>query len=766
MKKRLKGEGTLMKERLINGLKAFGRLRIQTDHASIICYSALLLILFIAFTIRILPIRWEIPSGTVRLNEFDPYYQFSLTNHMVQYGLFSPYFENNGAGWINYQQWYPTGLPMSRSLPSLPMTAAVLYSIISWLGVNVDLMTFCSLFPVIFGTLSCLLLYFIGKDMGGKSVGLFAALFLALAPSFLQRTALGFFDTEVLGVFGLLSFILLFLRAINENRTLRSSMIYSVGAGLALAYFIGAWGAAYYVIDLAVLFVFVLAVLKRYNQRLLFSFSLTFGLGLFVASLIPYIGLVYLTSAAVLPVAGVFLLLCLLEVLRHNISARTKVMLAGASLATVVGAFVAMWQLGFMEAIAGKFYTVLDPFIRSAAPLIESVAEHRITAWGNIYVELGLSIVFFLAGLYFTLRNPTNRNIFLLLFASTSLYFAASMVRLLVIFAPAFAILAAMGILGVLRPFYTLLKEAPQIALKSKRRIARVSKEYSGIVVFLVFMLVVTNFAFSPQNGGVPRVYGQAYSPLTISAASLPLGGSSLSAPAPQWLDMLSWTNNNLQSSTVVCAWWDYGYWLSIVGNVTTLADNATVNTTQIENIGYIFMAPEKQSMEMLATYNAKYILVFITLGIASSSDQSYYVAQFANFGDEGKWSWMARISGQARDRFIKEGYMNANMSWTDETAFGQVSNTTSTWEWNDMGKNSTIYELMTYAKQRWVDVSGSAYSVVSDVSDVQTPTYFKEAYFAGENYNPIDAQSATGGLIPVVALYEIDWDAYYNATG
>jgi dolichyl-diphosphooligosaccharide--protein glycosyltransferase len=602
--------------------------------------------------------------------------------------------------------------------------------------------------------------------MGGKSVGLFAALFLALMPSFLQRTALGFFDTEVLGVFGLLSFILLFLRAINENRTLRSSMIYSVGAGLALAYFIGAWGAAYYILALTVLFVFVLALLKRYSQRLLFSFSLTFGLGLSVATLIPYIGLRYLTSAVVLPVAGVFLLLCLLEVLRHNISARTKTLLAGASLATVVGAFVAMWQLGFMEAIAGKFYTVLDPFIRSAAPLIESVAEHRITAWGNIYVELGLSIVFFLAGLYFTLRNPTNRNIFLLLFASTSLYFAASMVRLLVIFAPAFAILAAMGILGVLRPFYTLLKEAPQIALKSKRRIARVSKEYSGIVVFLVFMLVVTNFAFSPQNGGVPRVYGQAYSPLTISAASLPLGGSSLSAPAPQWLDMLSWTNNNLQSSTVVCAWWDYGYWLSIVGNVTTLADNATVNATQIENVGYIFMAPENQSMKMLANYNAKYILVFITLGIASSSDQSYYVAQFANFGDAGKWSWMARISGQARDRFIQEGYMNENVSWTDETAFGQVSNTSSTWEWNDMGKNSTIYELMTYAKQRWVDVSGAAYSVVSDVSDVQTPTYFKEAYFAGENYNPIDAQSATGGLIPVVALYEIDWDAYYNATG
>ncbi|TRO48417.1 hypothetical protein E2P60_01055 [Candidatus Bathyarchaeota archaeon] len=750
-------------KRLANSLKSFGRLRIQTNHASIICYSALFLILFTAFTIRVLPIRWEIPTGNVKLNEFDPYYQFSLTNKMVQDGLLSPYFENNGRGWINYQQWYPGGLDMSRSLPSLPMTAAVLYSIISWLGVNVDLMAFCSMFPVIFGTLSCLLIYFVGKDMGGKSVGLFAALFLALAPSFLQRTALGFFDTEVLGIVGLLLFTLLFLRAIDKSKTLQSSLIYSAGAGLALAYFIGAWGAAYYLLGLAVLFVFVLVLLKRYDQRLLLSYSLTFGIGLGIAVNIPYISVNYLTSAVVLPIAAMFILLCILEVLRHNVSARTKMLLAGISLVATVGGFVILWQLGFMENIAGKFVSVLDPFVRSAAPLIESVAEHRISAWGNIYYELGLGIVFFLSGLYFTLRNPTNRNIFLLLFGGTSLYFAASMIRLLVIFAPAFGLIAAIGILGVLKPFYTLLKETPQLATKSKRRIARVSKEYSGIVVFLVFMLLVTSFAFSPQSGGVPRVYGSAYSPLTITASSLPIGGDHLSGPAEEWLDMLSWTRNNLQSTTVVCSWWDYGYWLSIMGNVTTLADNATVNSTQIENLGFIFMAPENQSMVMLEQYNAKYILVFTTLGLSSSSDGSYYITRSVGYGDEGKWSWMARISGQARGRLIQQGYVSEEDAWTDESDFGAYNNN-GVWEWNDAGTNSTVYKLLSWAKQSWVDNSGSQY-VISDEEGVE-PTYFKQAYFAGLDLTAGEASASYGGLIPVVALYEIDWDAYYATTG
>src|SRR4030043_481180 len=272
---------TLSKERLSSGLKGFGRLRLQMNHMRILAISALVLVLFVAFTIRIMPLRWEISSGTVRLNEFDPYYQFSLTRHMVQNGLLSPYWPTP---WVNTQQWYPGGLDMATSLPALPMTTAILYGIISFLGINIDLMTFAAFIPALMGALCCLVIYFIGKDFGGKSAGLLAALFLALAPSFLQRTALGFFDTEVPGVIGLLLFIFLFLRAIEETRPLRSSLTYSFGAALALAYFITGWGAAYFIMDLAALFVFVLVLLKRYSQRLLLTYSLTFGVALFLGT--------------------------------------------------------------------------------------------------------------------------------------------------------------------------------------------------------------------------------------------------------------------------------------------------------------------------------------------------------------------------------------------------------------------------------------------------------------------------------------------------
>jgi dolichyl-diphosphooligosaccharide--protein glycosyltransferase len=752
------GEG--IKERLGNSLSIFSRLRIQVSHGSIIAFAALVMILFVAFTVRILPLRWEnLSGGTALLNEFDPYYQFSITQHMVQNGLLSPYWPTH---WINTQKWYPDGLNMSNSLPALPMTAAVLFQVVSLFGAKIDLMTFCSILPAIIAVVSCLVLYFVGKDMGGKAVGLFAALFLALAPSFLQRSSLGFFDTEVPGVLGLVLFMFLFLRSIDGNKSLRASLLYSLGAAAALGYFIAGWGVAYYLINLSVLFVFVLVLLKRYTPRLLINYSIVFGLALFIGTKVPYISLSYVTSGAIVSVVAVFIVLILAEISRNNISTKSRLTWAIASIVIIIVGIITATVTGLLGGIAGKFISVLNPFVRAASPLIDSVAEQRISAWGNLYIELGISILFFLVGLYFVLRNPTNRNIFLMLFAVTSLYFATSMVRLLVLFAPVFAIIAAIGIISILKPFFTLLQEAPKTLAKSKRRMARVSKEYSGIAVFAIFLLLVTNVAFSPQSGGMPRAIAQAYVPTAISSSSLPLGGAGLNAPVTAWLDAVGWMKNNVDSTDAVVMWWDYGNWLTDLGNVTSFADNTTVNSTQIENVGFIFMGNENQSMAMLNSYGqsrVKYIAVFTVLQIQSGSTANSYVVSPAGYGDEGKWVWMARISGQAKTRLINEGFMNPATAWTNETQFGSSDRTTNRWIWNDQGLNCTVFELMNYAEVQYADtVTALGVNVSPDQTTTQ-PTYFKEAYFAGLYTEP----GQYSGLIPIIAIYQIDW-AQYNA--
>ncbi len=735
----MKFPNALSREGAVNALKSLKKLRIKVTHGSILTFSALLLILFVAFTVRVLPLRWEIETGSLHLSEFDPYYQYSLMKYMVDHGILSPYYPTQ---WIDYQRWYPGGINMGQSLASLPMTAAFSYDIVSALGVNVDPMSFASLMPAIMGTLAVFIMYFLGKDMGGKAVGLLSALFLALSASVIQRTSLGFFDTETVGILSLVAFSLLFLRAIEEDRPLSSSIKYSLGAALALTYFVCGWGAAYYIIGLTVLYVVVLLLLKRYSQRLLLSYSITFGLGLGIAINLPFLSSTYLTSFAVLPVAGVFLLLCLAEVTGKLTSARSKVLLVAVLLTALIASFVVLWQFGYLRSIAGKFFSVIDPFERSSSPLVESVAEHRISGWGSIYYDVGIAIIFFIVGLYFVARNPNNRNLFLILFGLTTLYFAGSMIRLLALLAPAFSIMAAIGSIWLLKPFYTLLREQPKL-IPRKFELQHVGNEFSLTAVFLIFLILTTNLAFAPLPGGMPRVFRQAYTPVTITVGSLPIAPNQ---PVREWFDALKFLNDFHNSSIVVCSWWDYGYWLSLVGNVTSLADNATINATQIENIGFAFMANETQSVKMLKAYNAEYMLVFLTIDTDGN---------LIGWGDEGKWTWMARISGQAQERFISEGMIGRENSWTNETTFGNF--TQSQFEWNDLGKNSTIYKLMSYGRERWLEVQKSG----------GTPTtvleHFSEAYFAGEALTSQDAigkytLATDRGLVPMILVYKINY--------
>jgi asparagine N-glycosylation enzyme membrane subunit Stt3 len=263
----------------------------------------------------------------------------------------------------------------------------------------------------------------------------------------------------------------------------------------------------------------------------------------------------------------------------------------------------------------------------------------------------------------------------------------------------------------------------------------------------------------------MPRVISGAFVPTAISSASIPVGGAGLSEPVGAWLDAVNWLKNNVKSTDVVVMWWDYGNWLTDLGNVTSLADNTTVNATQIENIGFIFMGNENQSMSMLSNYNperTKYIAIFTVLGIGEpSSGTSTYVTYPGGYGDEGKFYWMAKISGQAQQRFLRDGYMTSASTWTDETAFGSNNQETNLFEWNTQGKATTIYKLLSYVETQYCTIMTESGVSINPHEEGATPTYFKEAYFSGMNLSPTQY-----GIVPIVAIYEINWDAYNTAMG
>ena len=728
------------KDKAVNALTSIGALRFRISHSSLMHISLLILILVIAATVRLLPLRWGF-----QLSEFDPHMHYRLTSHMVNNGLFSV------ASWHDTMSWYPYGLDVSSAiLPGLATTAAVLYQIANALNLapapilssdvyhplTADpVFNFVVIFPVIMATLTVLVMYFVGRDIGGKEVGLFSAFFLALSSPYISRTSLGFFDDETVGILGVLLFIFFFLRSIDPERSPKNSFVYAVAGGLSLGYLFSCWGAARYPLGITLIFVLVLLLLKRYSSRLFVSYGTTFAVSLAIAITVPKLGVKFLTEPTVLAVLGMFLILCIYEFSRRIKNNRNKTMFVFGFLALIVVLFVALSSLGLIGTLGDKFWAVINPGARvgetSIQQLVQSVQEHRPATWGSLYYDLGIGVLFVPVGLYFALQNPTNRNIFMVIFGITAIYFAGSIVRLTLLMAPAFSILWALALVQVVKPFATILREGPTIPRRKMRFRPRVGKEFSAAFIILMFLLLTITFVLPSVGSSFPRVVDRAYSPTTIAAASLPLKPGE---PVSDWLDALNWMRVNLESDDVVAAWWDYGYWITAIANKTTLADNVTGNTTQIGLIGKMLMSNETEAIKFLKEYDVDYVVVYQTFRDDGSD---------AVYGDEGKWRWMARIPGLNDTQY---GTYGLGLDWTDTNEDGQVGSDEVMV--NEMGNSTVLYKLMHYARDM----------VLNYGSNIQVE-HFEEAYFSQKIGAAPQFQDSQGYFMPMVCVYKVVYD-------
>ncbi len=733
------------KESAVNALTSVGALRFRISHASLMHISLLLIILVIAATIRLLPLRWGF-----QLSEFDPHIHYRLTKHMVDNGFFA------WTSWTDMMSWYPQGYDISSAIyPGLAATAAVFYQIANALNLapapilssdiyhplTVDpVFNFCVLFPVIMATLTVLVIYFVGRDIGGKEVGLFSALFLALSSSYISRTSLGFFDDETVGIFAILLFIFFFLKSIDPERSNNNSLAYSVAGGLSLGYLFTSWGAALYPLGITLVFVFVLILLRRYSTRLLISYGTTFAVALLIAVNVPKLGVELLTDPPVLAVGGMFLLLGIYEISRRIKTNRQKMFFAVGFLALIVVLFVGLSALGLIGSLEDKFWSVINPGARiGESPiqqLVQSVQEHRPATWGSFYFDLGIGVLFVPIGLFFAVQNPTNRNIFLAIFGLTAIYFAGSMARLTLLMAPAVSILWALALVQLVRPFVTILRESPKIPRRKMRFRPRVGKEFSAAFIILMFLLLTVTFVLPSTGSDYSRVIDRAYSPTTIAASSLPLKPNE---PISDWLDALNWMRVNLPPDAVVLAWWDYGYWITTIANTTTLADNGTVNVTQIGGIGRTFMSNETEALKFIKEYDVTHVVVFSSFGTDGQSNTLYD----AGYGDEGKWRWMAKIGGLDDNKY---GNYTLGSDWIDTNDNGSPD--TEEMIVNELGNSTVLYKMMHYTSD----------TLTTGSSAIELE-HFKKAYFSQTKDTIKWFGDANGYFVAVVSVYEVIYD-------
>ena len=80
-------------------------------------------------------------------------------------------------------------------------------------------------------------------------------------------------------------------------------------------------------------------------------------------------------------------------------------------------------------------------------------------------------------------------------------------------------------------------------------------------------------------------------------------GGSAYSNFASDdWSSAMMWVRGNIAEDAVIASWWDYGYWITTLGQRTTLVDNATLIDWQIKKVGYTLITNPENSWNILSS--------------------------------------------------------------------------------------------------------------------------------------------------------------------
>jgi len=493
---------------------------------SVLHYSILTLTLACATIIRLLPLRWG-----AYISEFDPYFNFNDMQHLVSNGWLSWY------SYTDFKAWWPVGRsPVGTSFPGTSFTGTLIYQFLQSIGINISLYETAVLAPVFLGVFGVLVIYFFARDIWGKSAGLFAALFAAFSSSLISRTDLGFFRNEGVGIPTMVMTFLFFMRATNPNRSLKGTIVYSMLSSVSLIYMTFAWGSFRYAAEVLGLFTLALVVLGRYSPRLMLSYGITMGFFMFTGAELPLLGHTYLSESTTIALLGVMGLLAVIELSKLAATTRGRLTVMSLAFAGVVAIAVLGVGTGLISTgLRGKFLATLDPFVRNNVPLIASVAENRPSTWSSLYLEIGSIILLAVFGFFFAFQRLRDSDVLLIVFGVTGFYFAASLVRLTLILAPAMATLAAITVVELGKPAMDIIQQAVIFPRRKLRFTNRVSREFSLGILLIILILVVPTFINAVQS---------AYTPTTIASASLPVRGY-----FPDWLQALNWMNNNLPST-------------------------------------------------------------------------------------------------------------------------------------------------------------------------------------------------------------------------
>ena len=583
-------------------------------------YLLIIGILAIAFSISFM-IRSQPAQYGFELHEYDPFFNYRATQFIVENGI-PAYLD-----WHDDMSWHPMGRDVaSTSQPMLHITAAISYQIF---GAGSELYDFTIMFPVVIGSATAIVMFAIVRTIGGTTAGLLASLFFAISVPILYRGLIGWFKSEPLGIFYGLLGIYFFLSGIKSNNG-KSSLLRLVAGGVIIGLGISSWGGIQFFILPLTLFFLALPFFRKDKKFLMwalpiFTFSLLASTSMFEIADSTFLlstesgssyGLYKFSdtddviasigygSAVLIGMTAIAMIILMIQKISQKHQVRNGV--AVLAVATIIG--IAVLSSGFVDLPEYRYVNALNPFLTTTDPLTDSVSEHSTPTMKLTFIFFSIMIVFAGIGAWLIFQNKVNRSmkiktdmvVFALITGLVGVYASAAFVRAEIFAAFSIIILSSIGI-SILASKILERKIFKDYTITAK---ATTKVAFVGVIIILLALPLALPL---DENMVISATFPPAI--LTANANLSPTFVTN------DWKDAMQWLKENTPKDAVVASWWDYGYYITTLGERKTLADNATLNDWQIRKIAsMLFSNPDNAWKILSSSYLEDVSPYYITL--------------------------------------------------------------------------------------------------------------------------------------------------------
>ena len=637
----------------------------------------ILFVLILSFSISLI-LRSQVLDYGYELNEFDPFFNFRATEFLLNNGLLE-YFD-----WHDVKSWYPNGRDISAtSQVMLHVTAAITYQIF---GSSMELYDFTILFPGIIGALTTIVIFALVRTIGGTTAGLFASLLFAISVPIIIRGSMGWFKSEPLGLFYGLFGLYLFLSGIkSDNKKITISKL--IGGGVFLAFGLASWGGIQFFIIPIGIFIFILPFLRKDFRFLIWSVPV-FVISLLMTTAIferPGMGFVLGMGGFSLIIPTIFLIICSFIHKFNNSKNQTRNYLILLVSILLIGSSVLIINIEnhFLPSPSFRYLNAINPFLTTTNPLVDSVSEHATTTIHEsffmhsifmIFAGLGAWIIFnklkskpsqifpkHLVAFWIIFNKlkskpskdfPRDLMIFTLILGLTGVYVGSAFVRLELFTSISVIFLSSIGLSIITKEIFNYKKQLHSI----QNKIIKVSY-VGGILILMILPLIF------PASNWVS---------ILDAPATILNGGTGYKVATNDWKDSLEWIKLNTPSDSIILSWWDYGYWITTMSERTTVVDNSTIDSKQIQKVANILLSSPDDAWNMLQETGSDYVLIFVA-GQKFMSYDGNLLYLIEGGGDESKIFWFTKIAGVPTEKYLySDGISGTDYFW-NETLLGKM---------------------------------------------------------------------------------------------